>query len=247
MPSVADELAALRAKGSVKAHATNFQGGAALSTPEAEAAALKAQLEHEKLGNTTAKKFLNKGSKGAAQASADQAAQFTAKKKEDLEKKAQALLDLSLVKKMKILKKGATVGGYSQQINEPAPAVPVESIDLEAKNEGAGKAVPQAAVVDKKSSETMPVATEAVPISDVPYATSVAKEKPAPAPVKKKELAPAPVETTDDVPEPAEVEDAIPKLESPRTENVTQQIEQQESDSEDNDKGFNDFLKFLKS
>mmetsp|Transcript_36565 Transcript_36565/g.64084 ORF Transcript_36565/g.64084 Transcript_36565/m.64084 type:complete len:409 (-) Transcript_36565:199-1425(-) len=218
MPNVvAEELAALRNRGSVKARATHLQGGAAISTPEAEAAALKAQLEHEKLGNTTAKKFLNKGSKGAAQASADQAAQFTAKKKEDLEKKAQAT---------EMLSKGGS--GYSQEMEHALSQTGKKKADWEKKNEtkramassSSGsppksvKAVPQAVMADKKSAETVAVETE----------SSVAKEEPAAAPV----------ETADDVPEVEveEVDDEIPELETPQTENETQQPEGAEEEEE---------------
>lgn len=222
---VEEELAALRkGRGSVKGRATLLQGGAALKTPEAEAAALKAQLEHEKLGNTSAKTFLNKGSKGAAQASADQAAQFTAKKKEDMEKKAQAT---------EILSKGGS--GYSQEMEHALSQTGKKKADWEKKNETkramastssardllssgsppkTSKAVPQAVIAEKKIAETVAVETE----------SSVAKEEPAAAPV----------ETVEDVPdvEVEEVDDEIPELETPQTENVTQQPEEAEEEEE---------------
>jgi len=56
MPSVADELAALRARSVTKQHAASLESksaetGSALSTPEAEEAALKAKKECERVGN----------------------------------------------------------------------------------------------------------------------------------------------------------------------------------------------------
>jgi len=66
MPSVADELAALREKGSVKQHASNLStaGGAALSTPEAEEAVITAIREKTNAGNKQATEILKKGGSG---------------------------------------------------------------------------------------------------------------------------------------------------------------------------------------
>lgn len=54
MPNVADELAELRKKGAANKHRTSLEtksSGAALSTPEAEEAAIKAKNERERVGN----------------------------------------------------------------------------------------------------------------------------------------------------------------------------------------------------
>ena len=243
MPNVADELAALRAKGSVKERATNLterttSGGAALSTPEAEAAALKAKSAKDKLGKIKAKEILNKGSSSAAQASHAQAAQFTAKKKEDLEKKAEA---------SEILKKGGTSGGYSQQIEHTLNQTGKKKAEWEKKNEAkkilnkgsstSTKSAPLKSEGEKSSaSAPAPQANEkksnekksSEPSKEVTKNGSSAQKKdpapavqkhdptPPPAPVEKKESVPTPIETEEeDVPELEEVDDAIPELETP--------------------------------
>jgi len=230
MPNVADELAALP-KGSVKARATNLtaSGGAALSTPEAEAAALKAKSAKDKLGKIKAKEILNKGSSGAAQASHEQAAQFTAKKKEDLEKKAEA---------SEILKKGGTGGGYSQQIEHTLSQTGKKKAEWEKKNEakkimnkgsststksaplkseGEKSSAPAPAIEKKSSEPETKVTNEGSPAQKKDTTRTVQKNAPTPpAPVEKKEAVPTPIETeAEDVPELEEVDDAIPELETP--------------------------------
>jgi len=87
MPSVADELAALRAKeGGVKARAAGLNKGAGLSTPEAEEAALKAKKEQDKLGKASAKEILSKGGSGAASQELEHSLQQKAKKKAEQDK-----------------------------------------------------------------------------------------------------------------------------------------------------------------
>lgn len=87
MSSVADELAALRAKGGgVKARAAGLNKGACLSTPEAEAAALKAKREQDKLGKASAKEILSKGGSGAASQELEHSLQQKAKKKAEQDK-----------------------------------------------------------------------------------------------------------------------------------------------------------------
>jgi nascent polypeptide-associated complex subunit alpha len=130
MPTVADELAALRAHGSVKAHATSLTektssgGGAALSTPEAEEAALRAKRESDKLENVRAKEFLSRGSQGAAEASAARAAQLAAMRREDMERKAEA---------SEILKKGGS--GYSREVEQALNQTGKKKAEWEKKNE----------------------------------------------------------------------------------------------------------------
>jgi nascent polypeptide-associated complex subunit alpha len=96
MPSVADELAALRAKeGGVKARAAGLDKGAGLSTPEAEEAALKAKKEQDKLGKASAKEILSKGGSGAASQELEHSLQQKAKKKAEQEKINEAKKSLS--------------------------------------------------------------------------------------------------------------------------------------------------------
>eukprot|EP00578_Thalassiosira_sp_NH16_P026303 CAMPEP_0181102118 /NCGR_PEP_ID=MMETSP1071-20121207/14136_1 /TAXON_ID=35127 /ORGANISM="Thalassiosira sp., Strain NH16" /LENGTH=364 /DNA_ID=CAMNT_0023185053 /DNA_START=56 /DNA_END=1150 /DNA_ORIENTATION=+ len=113
MPNVADELAALRAKGSVKAHATNLKtkGGATLSTPEAEAAAIKAKRDNDKLGNVKATEILTKGSSaGGYSREIEHTLNQTGKKKADWKKKNES---------RKILSKGASGGVASVSGGSP--------------------------------------------------------------------------------------------------------------------------------
>ena len=94
-PSVADELALLRAKGTVKSHATNLSNtGGSLSTPEAEAAALRAKKEQDKLGSIKAKEILTRGGSGYSQ-EIEHTLNQTGKKKAELEKKNEAKKILS--------------------------------------------------------------------------------------------------------------------------------------------------------
>lgn len=88
MSSVANELAALRAKGGgVKARAAGLDNGATvLSTPEAEAAALKAKREKDRRDKLTAKTMLNKGGSGVDQ-ELERTLQQQAKKKAEQEAK----------------------------------------------------------------------------------------------------------------------------------------------------------------
>jgi len=195
MPNVADELAALRAKGAVGNRAKELaaKGGSALSTPEAEAAALKAERENEKLGQMKAKETLAKGSNAAAQASAEKAAEFTAAKKADWEKKAQA---------SEILSRGGSAGGYSKEMAHTLSQTGKKKADWEKKNETksamAGGSPPKAG---KKADAK---------------ATQVAAKE---APTAAAAAAPVEVEEDDDVPDLEEAGDAVPDLE-----NATQQL-----------------------
>lgn len=95
MPSVADELAALRAGGGVKARAAGLENGAGLSTPEAEEAALKAKREQDKLGNAKAREILSKGGSGASSQELEHSLQQKAKKKAEQDKINEAKKSLS--------------------------------------------------------------------------------------------------------------------------------------------------------
>lgn len=95
MPSVADELAALRAGGGVKARAAGLENGAGLSTPEAEEAALKAKREKDKLGKANAREILSKGGSGASSQELEHSLQQKAKKKAEKDKINEAKKSLS--------------------------------------------------------------------------------------------------------------------------------------------------------
>jgi nascent polypeptide-associated complex subunit alpha len=104
--TVADELAALRAKGAVKTHATNLEkdGFAALSTPEAEEAALASARREGLKKKAEASEILKKGGSGYSREMEYTLSQI-GRKKEGLEKKAEA---------SEILKKGGS--GYSREV-----------------------------------------------------------------------------------------------------------------------------------
>eukprot|EP01082_Thalassiosira_pseudonana_P014702 g13442.t1 g13442 contig8:686425-687579(+) len=99
---VSDELAALRAKGTVKKNAADISSKSprnlTLSTPEAEEAALRAKKERDKAKKAEAQEGLRKNT-GAASAELEHSLSQRGKKKEDLEKKNEAKI---------ILSKGAT-------------------------------------------------------------------------------------------------------------------------------------------
>jgi len=107
MPSVNDELAALRAQGAVRTHAQTLSAKSprnlTLSTPEAEEAALKAKREADKLKKKEAEERLRKNQAGMGDASVKHSLEWKGKKKEDMERAKQA---------REILVKGtATAGG----------------------------------------------------------------------------------------------------------------------------------------
>ncbi|KAK1742069.1 nascent polypeptide-associated complex subunit alpha [Skeletonema marinoi] len=116
MPSVADELAALRAGGGVKARAAGLDKGAGLSTPEAEEAALKAKREQDKLGKASAREILSKGGSGAASQELEHSLQQKAKKKAEQDKINEARKSLS---------KGSSYAA-STSPDAPAPQAPKE-------------------------------------------------------------------------------------------------------------------------
>ncbi|KAL7535977.1 hypothetical protein ACHAXR_007508 [Thalassiosira sp. AJA248-18] len=233
---IADELAALRAKGSVKARATGLasKGGAALSTPEAEAAALKAKKENDKLGSIKAKEILNKGSHASAQASADKAAEFNALKKAELEKKAQASENL---------KKGGSAGGYSQEMEHTLNQTGKKKAELEKKNEtkramasgskGGGKkggktTTPPAPQAGKKEDDGKPAT-----VAEVAAVENEGSKEEAPPAAEKSAVVVA--DDDDDVPDLEEAEDAIPELQTAttqQTEQTTTSAEEAEYDGE---------------
>lgn len=231
MPSTADELAALRKQGSVRALASNLSAvGGALSTPDAEKEAIETRLKGDKLGAAKAKELLNKGSKGAVQASAAQAAKISAQKKSDLEKKAQAAA---------LLQKGGSA--YSQQEEHAFSQTGKKKAEWEKKNAtkmsmatGIGqtkagkKAARQAPMADKNGGQV----NENV---SVEAESSAAKEKSAPAPVEKK----APVD--DPVDDPVETADDDVPQDDPTTDfetatDVTQQTNPPEGASKEEER-----------
>jgi len=107
MPTVAEELAALRARGGVKDRAANLQGGA-LSTPEAEAAALKAKKDAAKAGKQKATEILNKGGQGGGMS---QELEYSLSQKEK-RKQEQKQKDEA----KQLLNKGGTVLVDTQQV-----------------------------------------------------------------------------------------------------------------------------------
>ncbi|KAL9185006.1 hypothetical protein ACHAXT_002783 [Thalassiosira profunda] len=221
MSSVSDELAALRAKGSVKARASNLAqgGGASLSTPEAEATALRAKKESDRRGKSQAKEILQKGGGGAA--AAEEAAQRTAQRKEELEKKAEA---------SNILRTGGSAGGYSQEMEHIINQTDKKKREFEKKAEtkremaastpdrsgSAGSSIKGAAAQkEERNTEETKVAKETTPTNEEPTASK--KELGPP----KKELGAS--EAIDDAPDLEEADEAVPELETAQTATTTKQ------------------------
>lgn len=190
---VADELAALRAKGSVKARASGLanKGGKALSTPEAEAAGLQAKKDNAKLGKVKAKEILNKGSKTAAQAEAAAVSKLNVKKA-NKEKEAEA---------SKILQKGGSGSGYSQEMEHSLNQT------------GKKKAEREKKVQTQKGMANQAKTKAAAAANDAPQAAEPAKSEAAPAVEEVDD---------DDVPTLEEVDDDVPDLETAAND-ITQQ------------------------
>eukprot|EP00522_Entomoneis_paludosa_P001461 CAMPEP_0172465342 /NCGR_PEP_ID=MMETSP1065-20121228/53217_1 /TAXON_ID=265537 /ORGANISM="Amphiprora paludosa, Strain CCMP125" /LENGTH=415 /DNA_ID=CAMNT_0013221845 /DNA_START=133 /DNA_END=1380 /DNA_ORIENTATION=- len=95
MPSVADELAALRAKSSVKAQSSKLQNAAGLSTPEAEQSALDQAKQKTRRATYTreASAKLKEGTKAVSQ-DVDFQMQNIQKKKQDQKAKQEASAQL---------------------------------------------------------------------------------------------------------------------------------------------------------
>mmetsp|Transcript_7039 Transcript_7039/g.13115 ORF Transcript_7039/g.13115 Transcript_7039/m.13115 type:complete len:466 (+) Transcript_7039:57-1454(+) len=234
MPNVAHELAALRAKGSVRNLSTNLsaKSGSALSTPEAEAAARKAKRENEKAGNIKAKEILAKGSNAAAQVTAARDGKVSAQKKQDWERKAQAT---------EMMKTGGSKGAISQEMEHSMNQTGKKKAEWEKRNAtkremaitgvSAPKSSPKAAA---PQSPVAPPASSEPTVPKTEASASVAKEEPvvietaddddvpkteASASVVKEE--PVVVETADD-------DDDVPDLEEADHSILTQQKEQPE-------------------
>jgi len=204
MPNVADELAALRAKGSVKTHASNLKDGT-LSTPEAHAAAIKAKRENDKLGNMKAKEIVNKGSHGVSQEMEHSLGQ-TGKKKAELEKKNEA---------KKMLNKGGSAESNGKGGKKAAPQAQAVSVK---KDES--KRAP-------KKEEPAPKKEEPVAKKESTPAAPVETKEPASAPT------PVETTATDDVPDLEEVNDAIPELEANATQQPSHQSEEDDQTAEE--------------
>lgn len=230
---VADELAALRKKGSVKSLSKSVSGsGAALSTPDAEDAKLRAKKENDKLGKSKAKEILNKGSKGAAEASHAQAAEFTAKKKQDLEKKAQA---------SEILSRGSSAGGYSQEIEHTLQQKGKKKAELEKKNEAKqylntrGQGVSPSNSFEKNNVSGDSKNADVIKKKEEEKSSPAIEKETTPEVEKKKDSDTKEVEQEksednesiddddDDVPVLEELDDDVPELETPQNDNNIQQ------------------------
>lgn len=246
MPNVAHELAALRAKGSVRNLSTNLsaKSGAALSTPEAEAAAIKAKRDNEKAGNIKAKEILAKGSNAAAQVTAARDAKISAQKKQDWERKAQAT---------EMMKTGGSKGAISQEMEHSLNQTGKKKAEWEKRNAtkremaitgvSAPKSPPKAAA---PQSPAAPPSPSEPAVRKTEASASVAKEEPvvvetandddvskteASASVAKEQ--PVVVETADDdddddVPDLEEADDSIPTQQKEQPEGVPSE----ESESE---------------
>jgi nascent polypeptide-associated complex subunit alpha len=91
MPSVKEELEALRNSGVAKSHANKLKNAAGLSTPEQEETMLRAKAEEKKAGNykRESMKILNAGTK-AMDSDLDFNVKQNAKKKEEIQKRKEA-------------------------------------------------------------------------------------------------------------------------------------------------------------
>lgn len=171
MPSVADELAALRAGGSVKKRSTALGGAASLSTPEAEAAALKAKRDNARVGDKKAKEILARGSNAGAAATLAHATGLTAKKKADAERKAEA---------SEMLKAGGSAGGYSQEMEHSLGQTGKKKAEWEARVRARAELAGTAGGATGATAEVAAPAAPAEEPAPAPAAdSSVPKEEPA--------------------------------------------------------------------
>jgi len=212
MPSVADELAALRAGGGVKARKAGLEKGSGpLSTPEAEEAALKAKREQDKLGKASAKENLTKWASAAASQELEHSLQQAAKKKAEQDKVKETKKALS------------KVSNYVAVSTSPSVAAPQAPKEKETTNGVAAAAAP--AAVDIADATVVEDANDDVPNieKDVAAApTTVVAE--APADVTEVE------DVNDDVPDLEEA-DNIPAIEDKGMDNNTQQTTGNDAES----------------
>ncbi len=207
MPSVADELAALRAKGGVKARAAGI-GKGSLSTPEAEAAALKAKKDKDKLQAANAKEILSKGGSGSTSQELEHTLEQNAKKK--------ALQDKTKTAK-EILSKGGS-GGVNQELEHTLQQKATKKAEMEKVNQ-AKMSLSRGSVTSPKSAAAT---TEMTNNATVPQAP------------KEKEATNVNVGATkvedddDDVPDLEEADD-VPELEGGNMDNIQQTSEEAES------------------
>ena len=219
-PKVADELAELRSKGTVKSHAINLtKTGGSLSTPEAEAAALRAKKEQDKLGSIKAKEILTRGGSGYSQ-EIEHTLNQTGKKKAELEKKNEAKKILS--------KASGTVFSASAEKKRNNAPTNIDTPGVSTKEE---PGLPDA---EKKKSST-PMKLDA-PAEDSELAAK--KKEPTPFASAEKnddhnvQTTPTKTTTDDDVPELEEVDD-VPNIDTdPQTgDNTTMQQTAQEEEN----------------
>lgn len=197
MPSVADELAALRAGGGVKARKAGLEKGTGpLSTPEAEERALKEKREKEKLGKAIAKETINKW--GTTAASQERAKMQT---KKSLSKVSSSYVPASTPQALK-------------EVTPAAPQAPKEKETTKTNDVAAAPAAAPAAVDFTDTPSDAPAAgvaevedvNDVVPdIEDEVVAAPTTAESDAPANVTEVE------DVDDDVPELEEA-DNIPEL-----------------------------------
>lgn len=207
MPSVADELAALRAKGGVKARAAGI-GKGSLSTPEAEAAALRAKKDKDKFGKANAKEILSKGGSGSTSQELEHTLQQNAKKK--------ALQDKTKTAK-EILSKGGS-GGVNQELEHTLQQKATKKAEMEKVNQ-AKMSLSRGSLTSPKSAAAT---TEMTNNATVPQAP---KEKEA----TNVNVAATKVEDDDDdVPDLEEADD-VPELEGGNMDNIQQTSEEAES------------------
>ena len=162
----------------MKDRAANLQGGA-LSTPEAEAAALKAEKDAAKAGKLKATEILNKGGQGGGMS---QELEYSLSQKEK-RKQEQKQKDEA----KQLLNKGGTVVVDKQEIGK--------SNNKRDDSEQVTKSASQAAVKEGKKTETVKV-----PAAKVQDQSSEVKES-RPEPAGKSEPGAAKDEGDDDVPE----------------------------------------------
>ena len=180
-----EELAALRAKGGVKDRATNLQGGT-LSTPEAEAAALKAKKDADKAGKQKATEILNKGGQGGGMS---QELEYSLSQKEK-RKQEQKQKDEA----KQLLNKGATVVVDKQEISR--------TNKNRVNSKPVTKSAPQAAEKGEKNTETVKSQAAKVQVQS----SELKKSRPEPAGKSEPVASAAPKEEDDD---------DVPELEEP--------------------------------
>ncbi len=209
MPSVADELAALRAGGGVKARKAGLEKGSGpLSTPEAEERVLKETREKEKLGKVIAKETINKWGTTAAQRAKKQAEQDKVKET----KKSLSKVSSSYVP--------ASTPQAPKEVAAAAPQAPKEKETTKTNDVAAAPAAVEVAdtVAEAPAANVTEVEDDNDAVPDI-------EEEVAAAPTTDVADAPANVteveDVDDDVPELEEADD-IPELDNKGIDDIQQ-------------------------